>query len=115
MRAGRRILAAAWLAAITSCRRAEPDRCGYYGRHVVGDVLCVLYVQQVLRVPPGRASLLFPALNLAVITGSLTGRRLLRSWERGARCWQVSGIASESLRCLPCKVCRWLRCSPHSP
>jgi MFS family permease len=39
--------------------------------------LSVLYVQQVLRVPAGRASLLFPALNLSVIAGSLYGPRLL--------------------------------------
>jgi MFS family permease len=39
--------------------------------------LSVLYVQDVLGVPAGRASLLFPAVNLAVIAGSLLGPRLL--------------------------------------
>jgi EmrB/QacA subfamily drug resistance transporter len=39
--------------------------------------LSVLYVQDVLGVSAGRASLLFPAVNLAVIAGSLTGPRLL--------------------------------------
>jgi MFS family permease len=39
--------------------------------------LSVLYVQDVLEVPAGRASLLFPAVNLAVIAGSLLGPRLL--------------------------------------
>jgi MFS family permease len=39
--------------------------------------LSVLYVQDVLGVPAGRASLLFPAVNLAVIAGSLAGPRLL--------------------------------------
>ena len=39
--------------------------------------LAVLYVQDVLGVPAGRASLLFPAVNLAVIAGSLAGPRLL--------------------------------------
>jgi EmrB/QacA subfamily drug resistance transporter len=39
--------------------------------------LSVLYVQDVLGVSAGRASLLFPAVNLAVIAGSLRGPRLL--------------------------------------
>jgi MFS family permease len=39
--------------------------------------LSVLYVQDVLGVPAGRASRLFPAVNLAVIAGSLLGPRLL--------------------------------------
>jgi MFS family permease len=39
--------------------------------------LSVLYVQDVLGVPAGRASLLFPAVNLAVIAGSLAGPRVL--------------------------------------
>ena len=39
--------------------------------------LSVLYVQDVLGVPAGRASLLFPAVNLAVIAGSLARPRLL--------------------------------------
>ena len=53
--------------------------------------LCVLYVQQVLRVPTGRASLLFPALNLAVIAGSLAGPRLLN--RLGARRTLLAGFA----------------------
>jgi EmrB/QacA subfamily drug resistance transporter len=39
--------------------------------------LSVLYVQDVLGVSAGRASLLFPAVNLAVIAGSLAGPRVL--------------------------------------
>jgi EmrB/QacA subfamily drug resistance transporter len=39
--------------------------------------LAVLYVQQVLGIPAGRASLLFPGVNLGVIVGSLAGPRLL--------------------------------------
>jgi EmrB/QacA subfamily drug resistance transporter len=39
--------------------------------------LSVLYIQDVLGMPAGRASLLFPAINLAVIVGSLAGPRLL--------------------------------------
>jgi hypothetical protein len=35
--------------------------------------LSTLYVQQVLRLSPARASLLFPVFNLAVIAGSLAG------------------------------------------
>jgi MFS family permease len=53
--------------------------------------LCVLYVQQVLRVSTGRASLLFPALNLAVIAGSLAGPRLLN--RLGARRTLLAGFA----------------------
>jgi len=53
--------------------------------------LCVLYVQQVLRIPTGRASLLFPALNLAVIAGSLAGPRLLK--RLGARHTLLAGFA----------------------
>jgi len=39
--------------------------------------LAVLYVQQMLGIPAGRASLLFPGVNLGVIVGSLAGPRLL--------------------------------------
>jgi EmrB/QacA subfamily drug resistance transporter len=39
--------------------------------------LAVLYVQQTIGIPAGRASLLFPALNLGVIAGSLLGPRLI--------------------------------------
>jgi MFS family permease len=52
--------------------------------------LAVLYVQDVLAVPAGRASLLFPALNLAVIAGSLAGPRLLN--RLGARRTALAGF-----------------------
>jgi MFS family permease len=39
--------------------------------------LAVLYLQDVLDVPPGRAAWYFPMLNLAVIGGSLLGPRLI--------------------------------------
>ena len=39
--------------------------------------LSVLYIQDVLDMPAGRASLLFPAINLAVIAGSLLGPHVL--------------------------------------
>jgi Na+/melibiose symporter-like transporter len=39
--------------------------------------LAVLYVQDLLDIPPGRAAWYFPALNLAVIAGSLVGPRLI--------------------------------------
>jgi MFS family permease len=39
--------------------------------------LAVLYLQDVLRISPGRAAWYFPALNLAVIAGSLVGPRLI--------------------------------------
>ena len=60
------------------CRaRREPggrrgDRLDH-ARHV----LAVLYVQDTLRLPPSRAALYFPALNLTVIVGSLLGPRLI--------------------------------------
>jgi MFS family permease len=41
--------------------------------------LAVLYVQDVLDIPPGQAAWYFPALNLAVIGGSLLGPRLIGS------------------------------------
>jgi EmrB/QacA subfamily drug resistance transporter len=53
--------------------------------------LAVLYVQQVLGIPAGRASLLFPAVNLGVIAGSLAGPRVLR--RLGARRTLVTGFA----------------------
>ena len=53
--------------------------------------LAVLYVQDVLGVPTGRASLLFPAVNLAVIAGSLAGPRLLG--RLGARRTALAGFA----------------------
>jgi MFS family permease len=56
--------------------------------------LAVLYVQDVLGVPAGRASLLFPAVNLAVIAGSLAGPRLLaRLAARGTALAGFTGIA----------------------
>ncbi len=39
-------------------------------------ITAVLYAQDTLRLSPGRAALLFPALNLAVIGGSLAGPRV---------------------------------------
>jgi MFS family permease len=39
--------------------------------------LAVLYEQDLLDIPPGRAAWYFPALNLAVIAGSLLGPRLI--------------------------------------
>jgi MFS family permease len=39
--------------------------------------LAVLYVQDLLDIPPGRAAWYFPALNVAVIAGSLLGPRLI--------------------------------------
>jgi MFS family permease len=39
--------------------------------------LAVLYVQNLLTIPPGRAAWYFPALNVAVIAGSLLGPRLI--------------------------------------
>jgi MFS family permease len=52
--------------------------------------LAVLYVQQTLGIPPGPASLLFPAVNLGVIAGSLQGPRLLG--RLGARRTLVTGF-----------------------
>jgi MFS family permease len=47
--------------------------------------LAVLYVQDLLDIPPGRAAWYFPALNLAVIGGSLLGPRLIgRFGSRGS-------------------------------
>ena len=57
--------------------------------------LSVLYIQDVLGLPAGRASLLFPAINLAVIVGSLTGPRLLG--RLGARRTLVVGFAGIAL------------------
>ena len=53
--------------------------------------LAVLYVQDLLGIPPGRAAWYFPALNLAVIAGSLLGPRLI-GWI-GSRCSAVAGFA----------------------
>jgi MFS family permease len=52
----------------------------------------VLYVQDTLRLPPARGSLLFPAFNLAVVAGSLLGSRLLA--RRGARALLTYGFAA---------------------
>jgi EmrB/QacA subfamily drug resistance transporter len=52
--------------------------------------LSVLYVQEVLGVPVGRAALLFPTVNLAVIAGSLAGPRLLD--RLGARPTALAGF-----------------------
>lgn len=40
-------------------------------------VLAVLYLQDVLRLPPGRAAFYFPAFNVTVVVGSLLGPRVL--------------------------------------
>nr|AXL05782.1 MFS transporter [uncultured bacterium]AXL05811.1 MFS transporter [uncultured bacterium] len=40
--------------------------------------LSTLYVQEVMRLPPARAALLFPVFNIAVVAGSLAGPALLR-------------------------------------
>ena len=50
----------------------------------------VWYVQEQLRLPPARASLLFPAFNVAVVAGALAGPRLLP--RLGTRT-QVSALA----------------------
>jgi MFS family permease len=52
----------------------------------------VLYVQDTLRLPATRGSLLFPAFNLAVVAGSLLGSRQLA--RRGARTLLVGGFAA---------------------
>jgi MFS family permease len=57
--------------------------------------LAVLYVQQVLAVPAGRASLLFPAVNVGVIVGSLQG-----PWQLGrlgARWTLITGFGGIAL------------------
>ncbi len=54
--------------------------------------LATLYVQEVMRLPPATAALLFPAFNLAVVGGSLTGPVLLRVL--GARRTVLAGFAS---------------------
>jgi MFS family permease len=41
--------------------------------------LAILYVQRVLELSPARASVLFPAFNVAVVVGSLVCPRLMRS------------------------------------
>jgi len=53
--------------------------------------LAVLYVQQTLGLPAGRASLLFPSVNLGVIAGSLYGPRFLG--RLGARRTLLAGFA----------------------
>lgn len=52
----------------------------------------VLYVQNTLRLPPARGSLLFPAFNLAVVAGSLLGSRLLAGG--GARALLACGFGA---------------------
>jgi MFS family permease len=53
-------------------------------------LLAVLYVQELLRLSPGRAAWLFPALNLTVIGGSLAGPGLIR--RTGPRRTAVAGL-----------------------
>src|SRR4029453_13499432 len=57
--------------------------------------LSVLYIQDVLGVSAGPASLLFPAINLAVIVGSLAGPRLLGRF--GARRTLLVGFTGIAL------------------
>lgn len=53
-------------------------------------LLAVLYVQDLLRLSPGRAAWLFPALNVTVIGGSLAGPALIR--RVGPRRTAVAGL-----------------------
>lgn len=59
--------------------------------------LAVLYVQNVLHLPPGRAAVYFPVLNLTVIVGSLLGPRLL---VRSARGTAAGGFALITAGCV---------------
>jgi MFS family permease len=59
--------------------------------------LAVLYVQDVLHLPPGRAAVFFPVLNLTVIVGSLLGPRLVG---RSARWTAAGGFALITGGCL---------------
>jgi MFS family permease len=59
--------------------------------------LAVLYVQNVLHLPPGRAAVFFPVLNLTVIVGSLLGPRLVG---RSARWTAAGGFALIAGGCL---------------
>jgi MFS family permease len=52
----------------------------------------VLYVQETLRLSPGRGALLFPAFNIAVIAGSLAGPRILD--RTGHRAALIGGLAA---------------------
>ena len=60
--------------------------------------LAVLYVQNVLHLPPGRAAVYFPVLNLTVIAGSLLGPRLLAVLT--ARWTAAGGFALIAAGCL---------------
>ena len=60
--------------------------------------LAVLYVQNVLHLPPGRAAVYFPVLNLTVIVGSLLGPRLLAVLT--ARWTAAGGFALITAGCL---------------
>jgi len=55
-------------------------------------ITTVLYVQDTLRLSPGRASLLFPAMNAAVIGGSLAGPRI--AGRIGTRRALVAGLVA---------------------
>jgi predicted MFS family arabinose efflux permease len=50
----------------------------------------VWYVREQPRLPPARASLLFPAFNLAVTAGALADPRLLPRPGTGPCSWRVS-------------------------
>lgn len=53
-------------------------------------LLCTLYAQRVLGLPPALAGLLFPPFNLAVIGGSLAGPRIVRA--AGERVAMAGGL-----------------------
>jgi MFS family permease len=53
--------------------------------------IATLYVQEVMGLPPGRAALLFPVFNVAVVAGSLAGPALFRVC--GARWTVLAGLA----------------------
>jgi MFS family permease len=55
-------------------------------------ITVVLYVQETLRLSPGRGALLFPAFNVAVIAGSLAGPRI--AGRAGTRRALLGGFAA---------------------
>lgn len=58
-------------------------------------ITVVLYVQETLRLSPGRGALLFPAFNAAVIAGSLAGPRILgRIGHRAALAGGFTAVAA---------------------
>jgi MFS family permease len=97
--------------AVVELRAAEPlldlarlRRPGFGGANAVAAMLtatttppmllCTLYAQRVLGMPPAEAGLLFPPFNLAVIGGSLLGPRVARTvGERAAMAGGLLGVA----------------------